>query len=66
MSEQAKKQEESKDQANDTTKDKSKLKDEDDEVDEGYTCGGCWSGYCGCVVAICKVNNIINLFLVYV
>ncbi len=29
----------------------------DEEEDEGYTCSGCWDGYCGCVAACCKVNN---------
>lgn len=26
-----------------------------EEVDEGYSCSSCWSGYCACFVWTCKV-----------
>jgi hypothetical protein len=28
---------------------------EEEEEDQGYSCGSCWNGYCACVVWTCKV-----------
>lgn len=35
--------------------DKNKPASDEDEEDEGYSCGKCWDGYCACVVWSCKV-----------
>jgi len=29
---------------------------DDEEVDDGYSCKACCEGYCGCVIAVVKVN----------
>ena len=43
--------------------DNNKAGNDEEEEDEGYSCGKCWDGYCACVVWTCKVLSTYNKFL---